>query len=155
MEEVDEFAPLEPVSNPTIAGGNIVVQVDEEEYKRRVEDLKFNVTGKSILKKWDLVPTTMEIRRKLLEYWDINDLKLIPLGKGIFHIVLDSLKDQFKSLSVSLLLLKPGVMRFNRWVPGNNSSRLGSISQVWIRIYHLPLFIIARGWGYLLKLTPS
>lgn len=81
----------------------------------------------------------MEIKRKLSISWGINELKVIPTGKGFFHVLLFNLKDQCTALSSGLLALKPGVMRFSRWVPGFSSMNQSSILQVWIRIHNLPL----------------
>lgn len=49
--EEDDIIPLQPTSNPIIAGGNVVVEIDDAEYRRGVEDLKFSVMGKLLLQR--------------------------------------------------------------------------------------------------------
>lgn len=39
---------------------------------------------------------------------------------SIFHILLRSLRDQCIALSAGAVLFNPGVLRFNRWMPGYN-----------------------------------
>lgn len=111
-----------------MAEGSIIIEVDDEEYHRVVEELKFSVVGKLNLKRGDPIPTTMEISRKLCEFWKIPNLKVIPLGEGTFHVLLCNLKDRCKALSVSSVFLKQDFLRINRWVPGYSSIKQGSIS---------------------------
>lgn len=117
MEE-EEYTPMKPLSAPRMAEGNIIIEIDEEEYHRGVEELKYNTTGKLALSRAAKAPTTMEMKIKLMEYWKINDLKVIPLGRGPFHILLSNLKDQCIALSVGAILFNPGVLTLNSWMPG-------------------------------------
>lgn len=59
----------------------MVFEIDNVEYRRGVEVLKFSVIGKLMLQQGDPIPTMMEIRRNLLDSWKINNLKFIYLGK--------------------------------------------------------------------------
>lgn len=127
MKEEDEYVPLKLISNPLLVGGNIVIEVHDEEYNRGVKDLKFSVIGQLALQQGDPITTTMEMRRKLSEFRKINDLKVIPLGEGTFHILLCNLKYKCKALSLSSIILKLGVLRLNSWVSGYNSIKKGSI----------------------------
>lgn len=56
-QEEGEFVSLRPLSPPRMAWGNIVVEVDDEEYQKGVEEQKFSVTGKLILRRDDQIPT--------------------------------------------------------------------------------------------------
>lgn len=94
IQEEEECVPLKPLAAPMMVGGNIIVDFNDEEYYRGVEDLKNCVIGKLTLQRRDEVPTIMEIKKKLPEFWKINDLKFIPLGRGTFHILLSNLRDQ-------------------------------------------------------------
>lgn len=104
-----------------------------------MEDLKLYVIGKLALQRGGRIPTSMEMRRKLSDFWKNNDLKFISLGKGTFHILLCTLKDQCKALSVSSIFVKPELLRLNRWMLGYNSIKQISISQVWIFVHNPPL----------------
>lgn len=137
--EVDSI-PLKPISNPKVVGGNVVVEVDAEEYKRGVENLKFSVIGRLSVHRDDSLPTTMEVKEKLVEGLKIEDMKVIAMGKGVFHIILSCLNDQCKALTAGSLFLKPGILRFSRWLPGfTTSKQFQTNTQVWIRVYNLPL----------------
>lgn len=100
-----------------------MVEVDEKDYQRGVEELNFSVMGRLPLHRGDLIPTTIELKNKLVHCLKIVDIKGIPLGNGLFHILLHSLRDQCKALTVGSVFLKLGVMRFNRWLQGFNASK--------------------------------
>lgn len=118
----------------------MVVEVDEEDYKRGVEHPKFSVIGRMTMQRGIPIPTTMEVKNKLSGALKILNFKVIPLGKGLYHILFHSLSDQCTTLASGIVLLKPGLMRFNRWMLGFNiSNQTRSSTQVWIRILHLPL----------------
>lgn len=65
---LDDCVPLKPISAPRMAGGNVVIEIDEEEYHRGVDELKYSVIGKLTLSHGEEAPTTKEIRRKLSEF---------------------------------------------------------------------------------------
>lgn len=110
--------PLKPLPSPKIVGGNVVGEVDNAEYQRGVYQLKFSVIGRLTLQHGDLFPTTIESKGKLAEW--IEDMRVIPTDNRMYHILLHNLGDQCKALTVGSLFLKPGIMRFNRWLPGFN-----------------------------------
>lgn len=41
----DDTVPLKPIANPRVEGGNIVVVVDDEDYHKGVDELKFSLIG--------------------------------------------------------------------------------------------------------------
>lgn len=117
-----------------------MVEVDEDSYHRGVEQLKFNVVGRLSVQRRDAIPTTLELKQKLVEGLDIVDMKVIPMSKGVFHVLLYNLSDQCNALTVGSLFLKPRVMGFNRWMPGCNISiQMQTTMQVCIRLLNVPL----------------
>lgn len=52
---------------PRIEGGNITVDLDEDECARGVIDNQFSVINHLSMVRKDLVPTTMELRKKLAD----------------------------------------------------------------------------------------
>lgn len=141
----------------------MVVELDMEDYKRGVEHLKYSVLGKLSLQRGEPVPTTMEVKEKLLKGLQVEDLQVIAMGKGVFHLRLNNLDDQCKALTVGSLFLRPGIMRFSRWLPGiNNAVQVQTSAQVWIRIFNLPLEFrklqnlmnISMGVGLPIKIDP-
>lgn len=70
--EEEQYAPLKPLVAPRMVGSNVTVEIDEGEYIKAVEELKHSVIGKLSLPRGVEAPST------------ITDLKVIPLGRGIF-----------------------------------------------------------------------
>lgn len=44
--EEEILVSLKPLANPKLVGGNVLVEVDDKEYRRGVEDLKFSIVGR-------------------------------------------------------------------------------------------------------------
>lgn len=106
-----------------------MVDVDDEDYRSRVEGLKYSVIGRLSLQRGQPISKTMELKTKLAEFKKFYKFKVIPLGKVMFYILLYNLKDQFKALSIGTLLFKPGLLQLNRWVPGfSATSQVQSIT---------------------------
>lgn len=155
--------PLEPFAMPRIEGGNVTVELNEEECERGVIDNQFSVIGRLNLMKKDQIPTTKELRTKLAEEWNLESFKMIPIGRGFFHIFVQGMEEQSIILSVGAVNLKPGVFRVSRWAPNFNPvTQKQTNSQIWIRIFDLPieywkprnLANIARGSGLPLMIDP-
>lgn len=53
-------------SQPRLEGGNIVVQIDEGEYNKRVLDNQLSVIARTFLQKEDAVPTPAVLQAKLI-----------------------------------------------------------------------------------------
>lgn len=68
MKIEEGCVPLKPLAAPTIAGGNVVIEIDEDAYQRGIDGLKYSVIAKLMLPRGDKVLTTMEIRNKLSVY---------------------------------------------------------------------------------------
>lgn len=78
------------------------------------------------------------------------------MGKGFFHVFLNTLENQCLVLIVGTMNLKPGIFRVSWWVRDFNPlNQKQTNAQVWCRIYDLPiegrgtinLFSIAAGDG--------
>lgn len=76
----------------------IVVQIDEEEHKEASEELQFSVVGKLILCKGELPHTTLDLKQKIVDFWGFTNFKIIPLGRGFYHVFLHSMAHQSKAL---------------------------------------------------------
>lgn len=63
-----EFFPLKPIAALKNYRGNIVVEIDEEEYYKGIVELKYNITGKLTISRGIEGPSTMEIKRKLSKF---------------------------------------------------------------------------------------
>lgn len=72
-------------------GGNVIVDLDVEEYRKGVEYLKFSIVGRLSLQRGEDFPTNKTIREKLEAFWGLSDFKLIPLKGGIYHVLFSSM----------------------------------------------------------------
>lgn len=59
--------PLKPIPSLKVVGGNIVVELDDEDYKRGIDHLRFSVLGRLSLHRGDSIATIIEVRSKLME----------------------------------------------------------------------------------------
>lgn len=82
--------PMKPLAVPRYEGSNLVIDLDEEDYLKGVEELKFSMVGQLYLPRICEHPTTMEIKDKLGLTWGITEFKLVPVGGDHYHIVLRS-----------------------------------------------------------------
>lgn len=101
----------------------MVVEINEDDYKRGLENLKFNILGRLSLLQGDSVPTTMEVKSKLVEGLQIDNMKVIAMGRGVFHVILSNIEDQSHALASGSLFLRPGNMRFSIWFLGFNTMK--------------------------------
>lgn len=60
--------PLIPSTMLKMEGGNVVVQIDEQDYQKAIKYLQFSVIGHLTLHKYDSVPTIMEVQWKLASF---------------------------------------------------------------------------------------
>lgn len=65
LQEGEVACQLQPLSIPYYEGGNLVVYLDEEDYRHGVDELENSVVGRIFLLKEGMPPTTMELKAKL------------------------------------------------------------------------------------------
>lgn len=65
--------PLKPIVLPRFEGGNVVVEIDEEDYQKGVNEIQYSVVGQLRLQKGELLPTTLELRSKLEAIWNFDN----------------------------------------------------------------------------------
>lgn len=97
-----------------IEGGNIVVEVDEEEYQKEVEEFKYSIVGKISLRKKDVPPTTLDLKNKMVELWKIEKFKLISMGKEIYHVLSHDMNYQCSVLQIGAVITRPNIFRTTR-----------------------------------------
>lgn len=130
----EEVVPLKPIALPRVEGGNVVVKIDEENYQKGVNELQYSVVRRLSLQKGEMLPTTLELRAKLIVIWKFDKFQLIPMGKGIYHVLLHTMNAH--SFSIGALYMKLGVFRTSCWTVVNKKI---TRTQVWARIYNLSL----------------
>lgn len=60
-----ESKPLSSVLLPRTEGGNIIVQIDENEYQKGIEDNWFSVVGRLTLHKGELPPSKPKVETSI------------------------------------------------------------------------------------------
>lgn len=91
-----------------------MVDVDEDDYNQGIVELQYSVVGRLFLPRNSSAPTTMSLRSKLSAVWGMENFKLIPMGGGLHHVLLQSLEDQSKILSHGPINMSPGTFRVAR-----------------------------------------
>lgn len=61
-----ETCDLKSLSIPCSEGGNIIVDVDDDDYNQKVDELQFSLVGRLFLLKSNSTPITMTLRAKLV-----------------------------------------------------------------------------------------
>lgn len=95
---------------PHIEGSNLIVELDVEDYKHGVEEPRYSVVGRNHLQKGKPAPMTIEMEVKLALIWGLDMFKLIPIGRGFFHIVLKTMEEQRQVLSHGPVNFSPGLL---------------------------------------------
>ena len=111
METLYECMP-----QPCFKGESISIKITEKEYAKGVENCKFNLHGRLILKKGEIAPSCKELYSILSNLWiSISAWRMISLGKGYFEFEFSSSEDLRHIWSAGALNIKPGVLRFSQW----------------------------------------
>lgn len=82
MIENEKSSPpkLKLLSIPRMVGSNILVDLDEDNYQRGVDELKSRVIRWLFLTRGTSTPTTMELRTKLGDTWWLQNFKIVLMG---------------------------------------------------------------------------
>lgn len=75
LSRSSEVVPIRPLPPPRFEGGNIIVEVDEEDYANKVLQCQFDVIGRIILQRGDNPYMTLELFDKLVILWGIQNFK--------------------------------------------------------------------------------
>lgn len=117
-----------------------MVQLDFDDYRKGIEEIKYSVIARLTLQRRDVIPTNKSVKEKIDDFLWLQNLKEVPLKGVIFHILLLSPNDQSLALAKWPINLKPGALRFSRWYPSFDSINYRqTTSQVWIRMHDVPL----------------
>ncbi|KAK9931810.1 hypothetical protein M0R45_019073 [Rubus argutus] len=106
-----------------------------------------------------------DLQRKLSPLWgELGGWKLIPMGKGYYTFSFTSDASRAWVWAKGTIALKPGTMRFMKWVPNfSPASQKNTNAHVWVRFWNLglefwearTLFEIACGVGVPIKIDPN
>ncbi|PON36543.1 hypothetical protein TorRG33x02_349140, partial [Trema orientale] len=107
--------PTPPISNnaphaskPTMKGNYVCVKVNEQALKNRLDLCQYSLIGRIFLSKGDLPWKLSDLKFKLQSIWQLSsDWRLISLGRGFFHILLNSPEEKARVWSMGSMNLKP------------------------------------------------
>ncbi|KAL8548210.1 hypothetical protein ACS0TY_007508 [Phlomoides rotata] len=125
----------------TRKGEYMSVRIDEALYNAGVAELKHSLISRMVHARGDKPLLTDELIKWLNDIWDTAATwTLIPIGEGYYNILFNSPEDRERILAKQTWVVKPGILRLQRWVLDFNPYRVNtSIAHVWIRISELSL----------------
>lgn len=75
---------------PRFEGGNVIVELDEDDCDKEARKCQFDVIGRTLLQKGEKSYTNKEIYNKLASLWGIQDFDIAHMGNGFFHVFLNT-----------------------------------------------------------------
>ncbi|XP_057803614.1 uncharacterized protein LOC131018949 [Salvia miltiorrhiza] len=123
-------------------GGDVdFLPIPKEFYRQQVDEFKFALIGRLMIRKGVKPRLTHELKAELQSLWNIpNDWQLITMGKGFFTLKFRSLEDKKTAKTNQIQELIDGQLRLREWVPKFNPYKeVSSIAQTWVHIYYLPI----------------
>lgn len=116
------------------------MEVEDDDYKKGMEELKCTVVGRLFIQKGEITPITLELKVKLQNTWAMNNLKLVPLRRGVFYVLVYSMEEQSLSMEFRTIYTKPGTLRVSRWYLGfNQKNHVQTKAQVCVKFFICPL----------------
>lgn len=105
-----------------------------------VEDGHWSLHARLTLQKGDSPLTTCDLYKKMSSLWpNLKNSNIVPLCKGFFALLFNTVKEMQKLWSLRLLNLKLGILRFSCWTKDFHPSKQKLLhAQVWIQIMNLP-----------------
>lgn len=123
-----------------VEGGNVIIEVDEEEIEKEVMLCSYDIIGRVVYQKGDRPLSATELQSKLQTLWKIPKVDIAHIGKGYYHVFLRNADYQSLVMSLGTQNLKPGFFRVSRWVKDfNPHNQKQTNAQCWVRIYDLPI----------------
>jgi hypothetical protein len=131
---------LSQMPTKVVMGNSVRVKISQAEYEFGILDCRCNLHGRLTLNKGDSPLTTQALKQKLNNLWpNLHNWNLTPLGKGFFEFNFSSIEDMRKIWALSVVHLKPGLLRFSCWTRDfKPHEQAQTHAQIWVRLMHLP-----------------
>ncbi|KAL6197199.1 hypothetical protein ACLB2K_032811 [Fragaria x ananassa] len=157
--------PIDDLPIPEILDGKTTVTISEEGYQSGLDNCKHMLIGRVQLGLRDKPYSASDLSHKLSFLWgSLGAWKIIPMGKGYFTFSFSTDEDLSTVWVKGAIALKPGFLRFMRWVPNfSPANQRNTNAQVWVRFWDLglefweprTLFEIANGIGVPVKVDAN
>lgn len=77
-------------------------------------------------------PTTMKLITKIAAVWGLENFEVVLMGKGLHHVILQTIEDQSGVMSHGPVNVLSGIFRVARWTPGFDWASLKMTTQIWV-----------------------
>ena len=116
------------------------IKINNNIYQHRLALCQFFLIGRIILSKGDSPWKLVKLKERLASILGLNShWRLISLGRAFYHIFLSSISYRDLVWGRGSLLLKPGVLRLQKWVPSFDPFKEKTITtQLWIQLFVFP-----------------
>ncbi|KAL6190504.1 hypothetical protein ACLB2K_036898 [Fragaria x ananassa] len=157
--------PIDDLPIHEILDGKTTVTISKEGYQSGLDNCKHMLIGRVQLGLRDKPYSASDLSHKLSLLWgSLGAWKIIPMGKGYFTFSFSTDEDLSTVWVKGAIALKPGFLRFMRWVPNFSlANQRNTNAQVWVRFWDLglefweprTLFEIANGIGVPVKVDAN
>ncbi|KAL6219073.1 hypothetical protein ACLB2K_012279 [Fragaria x ananassa] len=157
--------PIDDLPIPEILDGKTTITISEEGYQSGLDNCIHMVIRRVQLGLKDKPYSASDLSHKLSLLWgSLGAWKVIPMGKGYFTFSFSTDEDLSTVWVKGAIALKPGFLRFMRWVPNfSPANQRNRNAQVWVRFWDLglefweprTLFEIANGIGVPVKVDAN
>jgi hypothetical protein len=131
--------PESQLPQPCVKGGNLAIEIPEEEYLEGVQICKHNLHGRVVWPKGSTPLTILNLKSKLAPLWkDISRWGVTSIGKGFYEFSFSSVEDLRRVRSVASWNLNPGLLKLFAWQSDfSPNMQKNTSAQVWVKIYGL------------------
>ncbi|XP_050223701.1 uncharacterized protein LOC126673551 [Mercurialis annua] len=146
-------------------GGFIAIKINQTVYEQQLLLCKNALIARIVLAKGESPWKLFDLKKKLTSVWNLkSEWKLISMGRGYYHVILNTMEEKNAIWGKGVIALKPGTLRLQPWSPDFDPSiQRTTNAQIWVRLYKLPweywhsqiLSSIARGIGVPLKIDQA
>jgi hypothetical protein len=129
-----------PYPSPCIKGDTLSIKINQEEYRKGVEDCKYALRARLTLNKGEKPYSARDLSSKISKLWTtMASWKMVPLGKGYYDFIFNSAEDYRKIWAVGTVNLKPGLLRLSQWTKDfKYQTQKQTHVSLWIRLVELP-----------------
>ncbi|XP_057793297.1 uncharacterized protein LOC131009914 [Salvia miltiorrhiza] len=118
---------------PEKKGDVIVVSIPQDLYQKRMDEFKFALIGRLVLRKGDKPRTTHDLKQELTDIWrPTAPWQLVPMGKSFFSIKFQNPDDKALAKKKQMLELSKGSLRLREWT--RNFDPYKELSSLWTPI---------------------